>query len=157
MLNPNPQKPATQAKAIAALKPCLVDLLDLAASAKLASWHVRGPLFLVLRKLFSEFSATCCEQADRVAERCVLALGGTVLGTARQIAEESSLDDFPAEERDAAALCAVLTAMTRETSAGIQAARDACTELGDVDTAKMLQGVALAIEHGAGLIAAHVP
>lgn len=156
LLNPNPQKPAVQAKVAAALLPCLADLLDLAGHAKLAHWHVRGPNFIALHGLFDTFADTLRAQADRVAERVVFGLGGAVLGTARQVAEESRLDDFPEAERGADALCLALVAGAREVSAGLQEARGVCEDVGDADTANLLQDIALAVEHTAGLIAAHV-
>lgn len=156
MLNPNPQKPAAQAKVIAALVPCLADLLDLAGNAKLAHWHIRGPQFIALHKLFDEFHDTLREQADRVAERVAFALGGAVLGTARQVAEESRLDDFPEAERGADALCKALVSGAREVSEGLQEARGACEGAGDDVTANLLQDVAAVIEQAAGLIAAHL-
>lgn len=156
MMNPNPQKPAAQSKVIAALVPCLADLLDLAGNAKLAHWHVRGPCFIALHELFDTFAETCRTQADRIAERVTLDLGGTVLGTARQVAEESRLVDFPIGERGADALCEALVNGAREVSEGLQEARGTCETVGDADTANLIQDIALAIEHGAGLIAAHL-
>jgi starvation-inducible DNA-binding protein len=156
VINPNPQKAAAQAKVIAALVPCLADLLDLAGNAKLAHWHVRGPTFIALHKLFDDFTGTLRDQADRIAERAVFSLGGQVLGTARQVAEETRLDDFPVEERGADALCKALVDEAREVSAGLQEARGVCEDVGDVDTANLLQDVALQVEQGGGLIAAHL-
>lgn len=156
LLNPNPQKPTAQAKVVAALLSCLADLLDLAGNAKLAHWHVRGPQFIALHQLFDGFVDTCRAQADRLAERITLGLGGAVLGTARQVAEESRLDDFPTAERGAEALCKALVSCARDASAGIQEARGICEDVGDADTANLLQDVALNLEHGAGLIAAHL-
>lgn len=156
MINPNPQKPAAQSEVIVALRPCLADLLDLAGNAKLAHWHIRGPQFIALHKLFDDFADTLRAQADRIAERVVLDMGGTVLGTAKQVYEESRPDDFPAEERGGEALCTALVNGAREASAGLQEARGVCEEVGDADTANLLQDVALAVEHGAGLIAAHL-
>lgn len=152
----NPQKPATQAKVSAALVECLADLLDLAGNAKLAHWHVRGPTFIALHELFDRFNDTLRDQADRVAERVVFALGGTVIGTARQVAEESRLDDFPATERDCAKLCKALVQGARQVSEGLQEARGVCEDVGDADTANLLQDVALQVEQGAGLIGAHL-
>lgn len=156
MLSPNPQKPAAQAKVVAALVECLADLLDLAGNAKLAHWHVRGPNFIALHKLFDEYADTLRDQADRIAERVVFALGGAVIGTARQIAEESRVDDFPADERDANALCMALVMGARQVSEGLQEARGVCEDAGDVVTANLLQDIALLVEQGAGLIGAHL-
>ncbi len=157
MLTPNPQKPATQAKVAAALAPCVADLLDLAGHAKLAHWHVRGPAFISLHELFDALAKTSRKAADRVAERAVFGLGGTVPGTARQVAEESRLDDFPETERSADPLCKALVLGARTVSEGLQEARVTCEELGDVDTANLLQDVALTLEQSAGLVAAHLP
>lgn len=156
MLNPNPQKPGAQAKVIAALLPCLADLLDLAGNAKLAHWHIRGPQFTPLHERFGALSALCHGHADTIAERVTLAMGGTVIGTAKQVAEESRLDDYPETERGADALIVYLVTAARDVSAGLQEARGVCEDVGDADTANILQDVAASVEHCAGLIAAHV-
>lgn len=45
LTSPDPQEDAAKEAVIAALLPCLADLLDLAGNAKLAHWNVRGHCF----------------------------------------------------------------------------------------------------------------
>ena len=157
LTNPDPQEDAAKEATVASLLPCLADLLDLAGNAKLAHWNIRGPQFKQLHEAFDALSGVCRDKADDIAERVTLELGGLAIGTAQQIAEGSRLEDFPAEERDPEALCRVLVDMAREACVGLKDCRRHCAEQDDDVTENMLQDVAKAVMHAAGLIAAHLP
>ncbi len=73
----------------------LADAIDLRTQLKVAHWNVKGPQFIALHKLFDEIVEDVDEYVDLVAERAVQ-LGGVADGTARQVAERSSLDEYPA-------------------------------------------------------------
>ena len=163
LTNPDPQEDAAKEAVIAALLPCLADLLDLAGNAKLAHWNVRGHCFKEIHEALDAvvdgtddgpMGVRKC--ADAIAERVTLELGGLAIGTARQIAEGSRLEDFPEDERDPDALCRVIVDMAREACAGLKAARAVCKEQGDDVTDNMLQEIAKAVMHSAGIVGAHL-
>lgn len=157
LTNPDPQEDAAKEAVIKALLPCQADLLDFAGNAKTAHWNVRGPQFASLHEKFDDLVSVCRDKADTIAERITLELGGLAIGTARQVAEMSRLDDFPTDERDPETLCAVLVDMAREVGTGLKAARRVCAEQDDDVTENILQDVAKAVAHAAGIIGAHLP
>ena len=73
----------------------LADAIDLRTQLKVAHWNVKGPQFIALHKLFDEIAESTDEYVDLLAERAVQ-LGGVADGTARQVAERSSLDEYAA-------------------------------------------------------------
>ncbi len=72
----------------------LADAIDLQTQCKQAHWNVKGPAFIALHKLFDEIHASVAEYSDLLAER-IVALGGVAHGTAREVAEQSELDEYP--------------------------------------------------------------
>jgi starvation-inducible DNA-binding protein len=73
----------------------LADVIDLRTQIKVAHWNVKGAQFIALHKLFDEIAEDVDEYVDLIAERAVQ-LGGVADGTARQVAERSSLDEYSA-------------------------------------------------------------
>ncbi len=73
----------------------LADAIDLRLQLKVAHWNVKGPQFIALHKMFDEIVNDADEYVDLIAERAVQ-LGGVADGTARQVAERSSLDEYAA-------------------------------------------------------------
>lgn len=73
----------------------LADAIDLRTQVKVAHWNVKGPQFISLHELFDEIAEDADEWVDLIAERAVQ-LGGIADGTARQVAERSSLDEYSA-------------------------------------------------------------
>jgi starvation-inducible DNA-binding protein len=71
----------------------LADAIDLRTQVKVAHWNVKGPQFIALHKLFDDIAEDVDEYVDLIAERAVQ-LGGIADGTARQVAERSSLDEY---------------------------------------------------------------
>ncbi len=73
----------------------LADAIDLRTQLKVAHWNVKGAQFIALHKLFDEIVDDADEYVDLMAERAVQ-LGGIADGTARQVAQRSSLDEYSA-------------------------------------------------------------
>src|SRR5918999_5426038 len=87
--------PATaRAEVVGLLNQRLADCIDLQTMCKQAHWNVKGPQFIALHKLFDEINGEVEEYVDLIAER-VVALGGTAEGTARVVAERTTLLDYP--------------------------------------------------------------
>src|SRR5689334_10227833 len=68
--------------------------LDLHSQIKLAHWNVRGPQFAALHPLFEQFATQLALHNDSIAERAVT-LGALAVGTARQVAAQSKLPEYP--------------------------------------------------------------
>jgi len=85
---------STRTQVAALLNRRLADAVDLQTQCKQAHWNVKGPSFIALHKLFDDIHASVTEYADLLAER-IVALGGVARGTAREVAEQSELDEYP--------------------------------------------------------------
>src|SRR5215203_4058131 len=72
----------------------LADCIDLQTQCKQAHWNVKGPSFIGRHKLFDEINNDVEEYVDLLAER-VVQLGGVAEGTARCVAERSTLGEYP--------------------------------------------------------------
>lgn len=75
------------------LNQVLANSLDLHTQAKQAHWNVKGRHFISAHELFEDVAKHLASHSDDIAER-VAALGGYALGTARQVAERTRLDEF---------------------------------------------------------------
>src|SRR5512138_1031648 len=91
----NDLSPSIRERMIALLNARLADAIDLRTQLKVAHWNVKGPQFIALHKLFDEIVEDADEYVDLIAERAVQ-LGGIADGTARQVAERTSLDEYAA-------------------------------------------------------------
>jgi starvation-inducible DNA-binding protein len=72
----------------------LADAIDLQTQTKQAHWNVKGPHFIALHELFDKVNDDVEGYVDLIAERAVQ-LGGTALGTARSVAQRSTLAEYP--------------------------------------------------------------
>src|ERR671937_1221376 len=72
----------------------LADCIDLETQCKQAHWNVKGPNFIALHKLFDEINEAVEEYVDLIAER-IVQLGGIAEGTARTVAQRSTLLEYP--------------------------------------------------------------
>ncbi|WP_224273533.1 Dps family protein [Streptomyces sp. LS1784] len=90
----SPLSDSARAVAGSALQATLVDLLDLALTAKQAHWNLYGPRFRSLHVQLDEVAATARNFSDTVAERAA-ALGVAPDGRAATIAATSALPSVP--------------------------------------------------------------
>ena len=91
----NDLSPSVRSHMIEILNARLADAIDLRLQLKVAHWNVKGPQFIALHKLFDDIVEDADEYVDLLAERAVQ-LGGIADGTAREVAEHSSLDEYAA-------------------------------------------------------------
>jgi starvation-inducible DNA-binding protein len=84
----------TRAEVVALLNQRLADCVDLQTMCKQAHWNVKGPQFIALHKLFDEVNEAVKEYVDLIAER-IVQVGGVAEGTARIVAQRSTLLDYP--------------------------------------------------------------
>ena len=132
----------------------LADCIDLQTQCKQAHWNVKGPSFIGLHKLFDEINEAVEEYVDLIAER-VVQLGGIAEGTARIVAQRSSIVDYPLTLRTGAehvaALSDALAEFGRVTRAGIEE----MDELEDDDSADLLTEVSRGIDQWLWFVEAH--
>ena len=132
----------------------LADAIDLRTQVKVAHWNVKGPEFIALHKLFDEVAADVDEYVDLIAERAVQ-LGGTADGTARQVAERSSLDEYSAEgaaERHVPAVADALADFGKSARHAIDLAEAA----GDQDTCDIFTEVSRGVDKWLWFVEAHL-
>ncbi len=132
----------------------LADAGDLQTQCKQAHWNVKGSNFIALHKLFDEINEAVEDYTDDVAERLV-ELGGIARGTARCIARESSLAEYPTGITRSAdhleALSQALAAFGKHARHAINKAADH----GDADTADLFTEISRGIDKWLWFVEAH--
>jgi starvation-inducible DNA-binding protein len=135
---------ATRVKLIHLLDARLADATDLHTQLKQAHWNVKGPNFIALHELFDKINEEVEDYVDDLAER-VVQLGGTAHGTARQVAQRSTLLEYPAVSTGREHVEAVATALAafgKLARTGI----DEADELRDKDTADLFTEISRGID-----------
>jgi starvation-inducible DNA-binding protein len=145
---------ATRTRVAELLNARLADCIDLQTQCKQAHWNVKGPSFIALHKLFDEINEEVEEYVDLLAER-VVQLGGIAEGTARMVAERSTLDEYPAVvdgEDHVDALSSALAAFGKVTRKAV----DQVEELGDADTVDILTEISRGVDKWLWFVEAHL-
>ena len=91
---PSTLDPAARTRTAMTLQPTLIDLIDLALTAKQLHWTVIGGLFAPLHALLDAVAADARDLSDTVAERLV-AIGSAPDGRAVTAASDSGDDAAP--------------------------------------------------------------
>src|SRR5258707_2814713 len=144
-----------RAKAIELLNARLADAIDLQTQTKQAHWNVKAPNFIALHELFDKINEDVEDYVDEIAERAVQ-LGGVAEGTARIVANRSSLSEYPANPVDGRSH---VEALSSALAAFGKAARQAivhANELGDLDTADLFTEVSRGIDKWLWFVEAHL-
>ena len=143
-----------RAEAVRLLNARLADCIDLQTMCKQAHWNVKGPQFISLHKLFDDVSEDVESYVDLIAER-VVQLGGVAEGTARVVAERTTLLEYPlaiAAGRDhVGALSDVLAQFGRTVRMGIEE----MNELEDAASADILTEICRGIDKWLWFVEAH--
>ena len=142
MMKTSPSKLPTdsRAKICNALLPVLTDGIDLFTQIKVAHWNIKGPQFAALHPLFDQFATDMQTQNDDLAER-VLTLGGMAVGTARHVAANSRLPDYPQDVSKDMEHVKLLADRIGAYLVGVRAAREIAMEHKDDDTVDVLTGI----------------
>ena len=143
-----------RAEAVRLLNARLADCIDLQTMCKQAHWNVKGPQFIALHKLFDEINEDVEEYVDLLAER-VVQLGGIAEGTARVVAQRTTLLDYPltiaAGPEHVAALSDVLAQFGRTARIGIEE----MNELEDAASADILTEICRGVDKWLWFVEAH--
>ena len=146
MKNSPSQLPAEARKKICeALRSVLTDGIDLHSQIKVAHWNIKGPQFAALHPLFDTFATDLAAQNDELAER-ILTLGILAVGTARHVAKNSRLPDYPQDLTRDLEHVRLLAERIGTYLEGQRGARDVATEHKDDDTVDLLTGMIQAFE-----------
>ena len=133
----------------------LADVIDLKTQAKQAHWNVKGIHFIGLHELFDQVATAAEAHADLIAER-ITALGGTALGTARVVAQNSSLSEYPLEIFDGTSHVDALSTAMAEFGKNVRKNINDTDDLGDKDTADLLTEVSREIDKLLWFVEAHI-
>jgi len=140
------QIPADVRKKICdAMLPVLTDGIDLFTQIKVAHWNIKGPQFAALHPLFDQFAADLQLQNDDLAER-ILTLGSLAVGTARHVAKNSRLSDYPQDLTKDLEHVKLLAERIGTYLTGVRAAREVAMEHKDDDTVDVLTGIVTMFE-----------
>lgn len=127
--------------------------LDLHSQIKLAHWNVRGPQFAALHPLFEQFANQIAVHNDAIAERAVT-LGALAIGTARQVAAQSRLAEYPTATTKDLEHVAALAERFETYLEGVRAARATAEQHGDLTTVDLIGGVVEEFEKNAWFLRA---
>jgi starvation-inducible DNA-binding protein len=132
----------------------LADCIDLQTQCKQAHWNVKGPSFIGLHKLFDDINTDVEEYVDLLAER-VVQLGGVAEGTARCVAERSTLQEYPLEISGSMEHVDALSTALASFGKGCREGIDQLDELGDADGADILTEISRGIDKWLWFVEAH--
>ncbi|AGA28269.1 DNA starvation/stationary phase protection protein Dps [Singulisphaera acidiphila] len=141
-------------KAIKLLNERLADSIDLQTQTKQAHWNVKGPSFIALHELFDEINSAVEDYVDEIAERAVQ-LGGVAEGTARIVAQRSTLTEYPATAIDGRSHVEALSSALAAFGKSARKAIDEANEFGDLDTADLFTEVSRGIDKWLWFVEAH--
>ena len=142
-------------KIIETLNARLADAIDLKTQAKQAHWNVKGAQFIALHELFDQVATAVEAHVDLIAER-VTALGGTAMGTARVVAQRSTLSEYPLEIVDGMAHVDALSTAMADFGKKVRKGIDDTDKLGDADTADLFTEVSREIDKLLWFVEAHI-
>ena len=146
---------AIRTKVVHMLNGRLADAIDLQTQTKEAHWNVKGPHFIALHELFDKINEDVEEYVDEIAERAVQ-LGGVAEGTARMVANRSSLSEYPANTADGRSHVEALTSALAAFGKAARKAINEANELGDLDTADVFTEVSRGIDKWLWFVEAHL-
>lgn len=132
----------------------LADAVDLQLQGKQAHWNVKGPDFLALHQLFDKMVEQVQEYADVLAER-IVQLGGIAAGTARLVAAQTELEEYPATIARGDEHVHAVTNALASFGARVRPAIARTQEIGDAVTADLLTEVTRGVDKLLWFVEAH--
>jgi starvation-inducible DNA-binding protein len=133
----------------------LSEAIDLVTHAKQAHWNVKGPHFIALHELFDKVYENAGEYADLLAER-ILQLGGSAEGTARVVAKQSQLPEYPLTISSGREHVEALSRSLAYFGSAIRTAIDRADEIGDKGTADIFTEISRAVDKDLWFVEAHL-
>ncbi|WP_415383591.1 DNA starvation/stationary phase protection protein Dps [Halosimplex sp. TS25] len=140
---------------IGVLNQCLADLTAVTMQLKSAHWNVKGHEFYQLHELFEDLAEEFDAFIDEVAERAS-ALGGRPPGTAREVAQNTTIPALPSQTTEGVALVAELADRLAILDANLYEQLQTVTQQNDLDTADLLNEISRAVAKSLWFLEAHL-
>lgn len=140
---------------IGILNQCLADLTAVTMQFKSAHWNVKGQEFYQLHELFEDMIDEFEEFTDDVAERAS-ALGGRPPGTAREVAQHTTIPALPPQIVEGITLVGELADRLAILDANLYEQLETVTEQNDLDTADLLNEISRAVAKSLWFLEAHL-
>jgi starvation-inducible DNA-binding protein len=140
---------------IAVLNQQLADTSDLYSQAKQAHWSLKGPDFIQLHELFDKLAEPLTDAIDDLAER-ITALGGTAIGTARQVAKVSRLPEYDFAVVEGMKVVETLADRFAHVANTTRKAIDLATDHKDAGTADLFTGLSRSLDKSLWFLEAHL-
>jgi starvation-inducible DNA-binding protein len=151
----NPLSISIREKVRERLQGHLADCVDLFTQLKQAQWNVKGPHYFGLHEQFRKSAAACQEHCDVLAER-ITALGARADGTARIVAVQSTLAEFPLDIREGLVCAAVVAERLSVFTKAVRASIAPMVNCGDAATATLLTRIVCEGDRQIGFLDAHL-
>ena len=153
--NKNSLSKEAKEKMIVLLNARLADAIDLSLQAKQAHWNVKGPHFYGLHLLFDEIHEKVEAHADLIAERCVQ-LGGTAMGTVRDVSKATKLAPYPEDTVEGRAHVDALSSALAKFGGNVREAIDEAEEIGDQAGHDMFTQIDIEVDKYTWFVEAHL-
>jgi len=127
----------------------------LQTQTKQAHWNVKGPHFIALHELFDKVNEDVEDYVDLIAERSVQ-LGGVVDGTARSVANRSTLPEYPVKGGDGRQHVDALSSALAAFGKLARSAIEETARLGDQDTNDIFIEISRGIDKWLWMVEAHL-
>jgi starvation-inducible DNA-binding protein len=146
---------ATRTKVIKVLNGRVADAVDLQTQMKQAHWNVKGPHFIGLHELFDKVYHAVEEYVDQIAERSIQ-LGGSVNATARDVAKNSKLREYPHDIADGVKHVEAVTTALATFGKEVRDSIDDTLKLGDADTSDLFTDISRDVDKWRWFVEAHI-
>jgi len=145
----------TRRKMIELCNARLADAIDLQTQTKQAHWNVKGPHFIALHELFDKVNEDVEDYVDLIAERSVQ-LGGVADGTARSVANRSTLPEYPVKGGDGRQHVDALSSALAAFGKLARSAIEETARLGDQDTNDIFIEISRGTDKWLWMVEAHL-
>jgi len=140
---------------ITLLNQTLACTVDLRSQVKHAAWNVKGTAFIPLRALFNAIAIELEAHTDLIAER-IAALGGTVQGTVRTAATQSTLPEYPGAITESDLHVQALAERVAHYARAVRADITYAADVEDADTANVYTDLSRGIDQRLSFLEAHL-
>lgn len=151
--SPSSLSPDARAEICKALNVVLTDGIDLQTQIKVAHWNIKGPQFPSLHPLFDTFATELSANNDEIAER-VVTLGALAVGTARHVAKNSALPEYPQDVTRDSQHVQLLVERIETYLGSVRTGRAVAEKVGDDGTIDLLTAVVQSFEKHAWFLRA---